>query len=960
MSSSSTSNETNHIKSIQTSSIPLQPIFNTSSTPKPNLNQIKTTTKKQIPPPPPSSSSALTPLRAHYLKRELVTLQFATELETLSTPHALSLLGPPFLPSNQFTSQGLPISKPHDYHHHHHQKQVKDDEIDLPFLRYFFNKFIISFPFLKLAKKEFYSHKLQPFYYSFLIRNITSSELREEETKRKKISNKVEKHLGLVLSAAIKLKDNEGSEEVIRVINHNQLEEHSQPNDDDAFVPTPIIEKENQNEQNHHHHHHPDSNFDVNIVGIRIIKQKNRIRHKAHEEFLIRTKIPGNDQDDIYVSRRYGDFIKLAQDLRVELPDVEIRGPPAKDRRSVDGPTTNSPPESPNSTLTNHQPIHFTREKNRLTLRAYLHRLLSKPQIINSSSLRSFLIERPIKLNQKEIEDIENRLKMDQARQIEHEKFKLEVEGRVKELDNYLRGFREELVKSDGLSRVFKTIREIDCIDHLPIEYRKVIEWARISLASTIYQIFLGSDNSSAAFASLKRMHGLMPYWAMRGVLKVSNPVAMIRGIIDLFLARPFGASSLIQRMFTSGLYEEIRELNEDAEKVASKIGDSRMCDRVKKFIEAPREIQEVYESDAKSESIDIIAIILSSIEGPSFDPITLQRISRATKAYEEYKTERDNLEDPELNQGPNNDNAWLFEDLHVYLRLLRRARDKQQLIELIFEGTTSELLKDIVTIFYSPLMQVYKAANISDSLGDLQKFIDDLIKTVERAEEFPFGDPQRIVQTFVDLVSRHEGDFYKFVHQVHSKGSGLFDGLMNWIESLVNFVREGLNEKISLETLLPHSETMERIEIMKEIDLVIEYHRKLKVAHYQRMTKRLARNENQEDQVGNSDTAFVEGVMDNLNLSKVVGGDVEEARVEEGEEEDDDDETDSENYNSDEEEEEDDDDEKNSNKHKHNNNKAKGKGKSKFKDRVLIEPPQLSLIPTLVPLFTELVQQLL
>jgi hypothetical protein len=52
------------------------------------------------------------------------------------------------------------------------------------------------------------------------------------------------------------------------------------------------------------------------------------------------------------------------------------------------------------------------------------------------------------------------------------------------------------------------------------------------------------------------------------------------------------------------------------------------------------------------------------------------------------------------------------------------------------FQGTTSELLKDIVTIFYAPLMQVYKAANISDSLVDLQKFIDDLIRTVERADE--------------------------------------------------------------------------------------------------------------------------------------------------------------------------------------------------------------------------------
>jgi len=45
-------------------------------------------------------------------------------------------------------------------------------------------------------------------------------------------------------------------------------------------------------------------------------------------------------------------------------------------------------------------------------------------------------------------------------------------------------------------------------------------------------------------------------------------------------------------------------------------------------------------------------------------------------------------------------------------------------------------VLKDIVTIFYEPLARVYKAANIADSLSDLQAFIDDLIKTVEFAEE--------------------------------------------------------------------------------------------------------------------------------------------------------------------------------------------------------------------------------
>lgn len=41
-----------------------------------------------------------------------------------------------------------------------------------------------------------------------------------------------------------------------------------------------------------------------------------------------------------------------------------------------------------------------------------------------------------------------------------------------------------------------------------------------------------------------------------------------------------------------------------------------------------------------------------------------------------------------------------------------------------------------MITIFYTPLAQVYRAASIADSLGDMQSFINDLIKTVEQVEE--------------------------------------------------------------------------------------------------------------------------------------------------------------------------------------------------------------------------------
>lgn len=81
------------------------------------------------------------------------------------------------------------------------------------------------------------------------------------------------------------------------------------------------------------------------------------------------------------------------------------------------------------------------------------------------------------------------------------------------------------------------------------------------------------------------------------------------------------------------------------------------------------------------------MAVILRSREEPLLSPDEFQKVARCNAAYHVYKFKRDRLaaqgkEDP----GPDNDDAWLFEDLHVYLRLLRRARDKEQLVQLIFE----------------------------------------------------------------------------------------------------------------------------------------------------------------------------------------------------------------------------------------------------------------------------------
>jgi hypothetical protein len=108
-------------------------------------------------------------------------------------------------------------------------------------------------------------------------------------------------------------------------------------------------------------------------------------------------------------------------------------------------------------------------------------------------------------------------------------------------------------------------------------------------------------------------------------------------------------------------------------------------------------------------------------------------------------------------------------------------------------QPNTIRLLRNLLEIFYEPIMRVIKAANVYNSVSDLSSFIEDIVKTVEEAQRQGFSaDPNQTVQAFIDLCARHEGDFYKFVHEMHKHDNGLFDALMGHIEDILDFLRKG------------------------------------------------------------------------------------------------------------------------------------------------------------------------
>ena len=59
-------------------------------------------------------------------------------------------------------------------------------------------------------------------------------------------------------------------------------------------------------------------------------------------------------------------------------------------------------------------------------------------------------------------------------------------------------------------------------------------------------------------------------------------------------------------------------------------------------------------------------------------------------------------------------------------------------MLSLIEEPVTLQLFRDLFTIFYEPLVRVYKSANVYNSVTDFARFIDDLIQVSTRPVDSP------------------------------------------------------------------------------------------------------------------------------------------------------------------------------------------------------------------------------
>ena len=660
------------------------------------------------------------------------------------------------------------------------------------------------------------------------------------------------------------------------------------------------------------------------------------------------------NKEDFYVGRRYADFVQLHKRIRLELPGKVLPPLPRKNKKdslltskddddasSISSVSTQGPaadtyekdsggggglrgyiwgsshkrnasstslgrsrsPRPSGDSMAYREPRVLYREEQRVSLRAFLRTFLQNEVIANSHAMADFLTDKRIDVNEEEIEDIERRKEMDEKRIEEQKQFYEVARQRAAELDIHMEKFRREIVESNGLSKLFQEIRVKNTIAELKPEYQKFAEWLRIEVAATVYHLFLAEDNSPELFAQAKRIHSLVPYTVLKNVIRIANPAAVMSGVLDLFLAQPFGARSLLQRMFGMAINDGVRSVQKSVDTLAStKIKDDTLCKKLKAFVDADEDVKGIIREQAESEGTDIVVTILRSeffqpelaseqVEkvfnayvawNNAVENVSRSRLSRKSSSYSTYSvsTNASGQIDHELRQG-----AELFAHLKQYLKLCMRQRDKVMMLEMIeevsrnitciirqwtltrFEPTTLQLFRDLFTIFYEPLVRVYKSANVYNSITDFAVFVDDTIRVIEACQRQDVSaDPNQTVQAFIDLCARHEDNFYKFVHEVHIHDNGLFDQLMGWLEGILEFLRHGPpgDGKLDMNALFQggmDSGAIDKQKAIREINSLIRWQTARKKWHQDKTRQKMASG-------GGDDTGDLLGGMGGFKTS--------------------------------------------------------------------------------------------
>lgn len=662
----------------------------------------------------------LSPTEEHFLKKFIIENRIRKELNLLNRPDCLQLFGPPF------ASHGA------------------DDNDYFPLLRFFFRQYVASFPFITNNSTEdqhkFWTQTVQPFVESVNSKHLSNSADRKDHTtKRHQINSKFQSGLSLFFNSMIVTDKDMKYFETDHLTPSDvgkldKIKAHKSPILHDISLDDEIVFT---------------NGLYINIVTVNRISEPasgsssrwfnfGSIGTDTHFEFVIQIS---SGSSVYYVSRRYRQFKKLDQDLVSKFPGI------------MNIETTKLPHKFKNDTQ------NLVKEKLRHSLRGYLNQLIKFPEIIESVEFQSFIShDKFTELSKEQREDANLRRQQEKKILQAQLEFQKQTSKIMIDFSKKFDDFKSQLIKHpDTLTKLFEEIGEKSEMINLSPILQMFIDWCKIEVSATIFEIFLSQDNSNEILQNVRKFHRLFPYAIMYNILRFTNPMSIISKVISLLLMNLPGTNnkSLLSIMFITLLDDDLNGYETELKDVRAKLS---------KYPNFVTSIDEFVDDETDHVNVDMDE--------------TIQEIIKDTEKCNKYENE--------FKLNPNND---VLNNLKQLYQLKIRQNDKLILKSLWEEPDLTNLIKNFIIIFYQPLIKLLNKSKMHIFFKDFQKFNDEMIELLVKLneEEMYFLSSVEIFNKIMKVADNNIHIFWKFIHNMYNNDSSqLFLKLIKWIENFL------------------------------------------------------------------------------------------------------------------------------------------------------------------------------
>lgn len=632
--------------------------------------------------------------------------------------------------------------------------------------------------------------------------------------------------------------------------------------------------------------------------------------------FLLRIKRESNSEKTIFTAKSYDDFKKLAHQLKNEFPGKKLPHLPQKTKKSIsvmtqvdntesadmskgkvpetqkekivesmgiDSPATPNMPAFPASEseassvaddsastdigdldefhdASDMKNNHLIGERMRTLLRQYLRSLCGDKEISCSLNFSNFLTCAPLDedlFSNELLEDIKHRELVDVSNLENQVKFQKLALTKSVELQDAMKEFKTSLLKDDSyLLSLFGEFKVKTKVSELSPLLQSFVEWCKVYVSSTIYQVFLGDDGGYEFYTQVKRLHKLMPYSIMAQIMRFTNPMGIMKGMMDLFMAQPFGGQSLLQTMFSTVLADDLRgqekTIHELEHRILNEADDAQdviQCLKKCIFDNEDGKIVDMDRVHNEADSMMIPSCLVLLLKSTETGVITGSMVADVIESYTAWKSLK-NLPQDQITPDLESD-ALYFSHVKELLQLYIRERDKRLMKKMWQDPELSQLLRSILTLIYEPMVRIFKVARVDIALKNFEKFMNDLVKLIDEIHNGKYGLSSQfnVVESISNLLTKHQDAFINFIHEVYiHDAEGIFEGFITWIVGIVRILQRskfgGPEGRIDFNALLQKS-AVDAALVKQEVAQVIKRKQEARAIYSELLEAKVLKEEN-------------------------------------------------------------------------------------------------------------------